>query len=83
MIQTVEHLGLGPTNPIGGRSAKVHRPDIDGLRALAVLAVIGCDFKIALLKGGFVGIDVLLVIGGIPDLFYDRPKTIKGLLYLC
>ncbi len=41
-----------------------YRPDIDGLRAVAVIAVVmfHCDF--AWLPGGFVGVDVFFVISG-------------------
>jgi peptidoglycan/LPS O-acetylase OafA/YrhL len=40
-----------------------HRDDIDGLRALAVLAVISFHLSIGL-SGGFVGVDVFFVISG-------------------
>ena len=36
------------------------RHDIDGLRAFAVLAVIGFHFFPDLLQGGFIGVDVFL-----------------------
>jgi len=41
-----------------------YRPDIQGLRAVAVLAVVLFHFNPALLPGGFVGVDVFLVISG-------------------
>lgn len=40
------------------------RPDIQGLRAVAVLAVIVFHLNPAWLPGGFVGVDVFLVISG-------------------
>lgn len=40
------------------------RKDINGLRALAVLAVVLFHFDGALLPGGFVGVDVFFVISG-------------------
>jgi peptidoglycan/LPS O-acetylase OafA/YrhL len=38
--------------------------EIDGLRALAVLAVLFCHAKLALFAGGYVGVDVFFVISG-------------------
>ena len=41
-----------------------YRPDIDGLRAVAVLSVIGFHTFPALFPGGFVGVDIFFVISG-------------------
>ncbi|MDP1872157.1 MAG: acyltransferase family protein [Gallionella sp.] len=41
-----------------------YRPDIDGLRALAVLAVVLHHLSASLLPGGYVGVDVFFVISG-------------------
>ncbi|MBY5341918.1 acyltransferase [Rhizobium leguminosarum bv. viciae] len=48
---------------------KVYRPEIDGLRAISVIAVIlyHAEFTIAghtLLRGGYIGVDVFFVISG-------------------
>ena len=40
-----------------------HRPDIDGLRAIAVLAVVAFHVT-KRISGGFVGVDVFFVISG-------------------
>ena len=45
-------------------SRLTYRGDIDGLRALAVLAVIGFHVSPQFVPGGFVGVDVFFVISG-------------------
>jgi peptidoglycan/LPS O-acetylase OafA/YrhL len=46
------------------RARLPYRPDIDGLRAVAVASVIAYHARPALLPGGFVGVDVFFVISG-------------------
>src|SRR5438477_8059744 len=41
-----------------------YRPDIDGMRALAVLAVVAFHAFPSIVRGGFVGVDVFFVISG-------------------
>jgi peptidoglycan/LPS O-acetylase OafA/YrhL len=60
--------GLGGTadvrSPPGRPGAPAYRPDIDGLRAIAVIAVIFFHNGIPGFDGGYVGVDVFFVISG-------------------
>lgn len=46
------------------RASLTYRPDIDGLRALAVLAVVLFHYRVPGFGGGYVGVDVFFVISG-------------------
>ena len=64
MLNTPRDGGIAaPPRPVGGRGGP-HRPDIDGLRAVAVSLVVLFHYGVAALPGGFVGVDVFFVISG-------------------
>lgn len=69
---------LSPTAPTA-RLLTGYRPEVDGLRALAVLPVIAFHAGFAGFDGGFIGVDVFFVISGylitgilVSDLQSDR-----------
>lgn len=47
-----------------GEPAPAYRPEVDGLRALAVVPVVLFHAGLGLFSGGFVGVDVFFVISG-------------------
>jgi peptidoglycan/LPS O-acetylase OafA/YrhL len=61
------------------KKVAVHRPDIDGLRAIAVLFVIGFHAFPHIFSGGFVGVDIFFVISGflISGLIFSGIKNAK------
>ena len=57
---------ISPTEELQGRRSeqKRFRPDIEGLRAVAVLAVVLFHAEVPGVGGGYVGVDVFFVISG-------------------
>jgi peptidoglycan/LPS O-acetylase OafA/YrhL len=53
---------LRKSTPGSGSSA--YLPFVDGLRAVSILAVVGCHVGLPGFSGGYVGVDVFFVISG-------------------
>ena len=62
------------TSKISAKSS--YRPEIDGLRAFAVVAVIINHFNKNILPGGYLGVDIFFVISGfvITSSLYRKPS---------
>ena len=58
----------------------LYRPEIDGLRAFAVITVIINHFNKDILPGGYLGVDIFFVISGfvITSSLYQKPKKNFG-----
>ncbi|MDN5780797.1 MAG: acyltransferase, partial [Luteimonas sp.] len=61
-----------------------YRPDIDGLRAIAVLAVLGFHGFPTWVHGGFVGVDIFFVISGflISGIIFSSMAKASGFNYV-
>jgi peptidoglycan/LPS O-acetylase OafA/YrhL len=60
----VTHASTLEQAPVARASGKVFRPDIEGLRAVAVLSVLIYHAGLAWTPGGYVGVDIFFVISG-------------------
>src|ERR1017187_9353838 len=56
--------GAGTVAALSRDSATGYRPALDGIRAVAVLAVIAYHFGYRWAPGGFLGVDVFFVLSG-------------------
>ena len=54
-----------PRAPLGDEAgSRGFRPDVEGMRAVAIVAVLLCHAGVPFLAGGYVGVDVFFVISG-------------------
>ncbi|HET7267355.1 MAG TPA: acyltransferase family protein, partial [Oleiagrimonas sp.] len=51
-------------NPVQTEYRLGYRPDVEGLRAIAILLVVAAHAGVHLLRGGFVGVDVFYILSG-------------------
>jgi peptidoglycan/LPS O-acetylase OafA/YrhL len=66
MTTILEHTEAATPSvqPTSARPRRSFQPDIEGLRAIAVLAVVAFHAAVPFVGGGFVGVDVFFVISG-------------------
>src|SRR5919202_947332 len=69
--------GPGPRSRRGVRPRVAFRPDVEGLRAVAVVLVVVFHAGLGPLSGGYVGVDVFFVISGflITSLLVDEVRA--------
>jgi peptidoglycan/LPS O-acetylase OafA/YrhL len=62
-LSLTSSLKAGGPSRVGAMSFR-YRPALDGLRALAVLAVLAFHFPVPYMDGGFLGVDLFFVLSG-------------------
>ena len=80
-VPTAPHTQSGGPKP--QLEDRTFRPDVEGLRAVAILLVVAFHVNIQRLQGGFVGVDVFFVISGYLItglLIRERERTGRGSL---
>jgi peptidoglycan/LPS O-acetylase OafA/YrhL len=55
---------LAEYSQTGRTGAIQYKPELDGIRAIAIIFVLFCHFNIPLFKSGFIGVDVFFVLSG-------------------
>ena len=76
MLSAREIASQGSVNANNASRTSRYRPEIDGLRAFAVVAVIINHFNKDILPGGYLGVDIFFVISGyvITSSLFGRPS---------
>ena len=50
--------------PSGSDAKLAYAPELDGLRGIAILAVMLFHTEMSIFKGGFIGVDIFFVLSG-------------------